>query len=131
MATVAPSTVGMPEIHADGTGDLDRLLPAGLSPEIAIARLVGLVKSLRIENAQLREALESRIAIEQAKGVLAERFSLDPVAAFEVLRRSARTSRVRLHDLAAAVVAGGPTPPEIQRVLVGLEGRSVADELAR
>jgi AmiR/NasT family two-component response regulator len=61
---------------------------------------------LERENAQLREALASRILIEQAKGVLAERFRIDVGQAFEVLRRSARARRRRLHEVAAEVVAG-------------------------
>jgi hypothetical protein len=59
---------------------------------------------------QLETALTSRIAIEQAKGVLAERHGLSLDAAFERLRREARSSRRRIHELAAEVV-GGETQP--------------------
>jgi ANTAR domain len=54
---------------------------------------------------QLQSALESRIVIEQAKGILAERYSVTPDEAFEVLRRDARSRRMRLHDLALGTVA--------------------------
>jgi hypothetical protein len=54
---------------------------------------------------QLQAALDSRIVIEQAKGILAERVSITPDAAFQRLRREARTRRVRLHDLAVGIVA--------------------------
>ena len=54
---------------------------------------------------QLQAALDSRIVIEQAKGILAERESITPDAAFQRLRREARARRVRLHDLAVGIVA--------------------------
>lgn len=57
---------------------------------------------------QLQHALETRIVIEQAKGVLAERFGCDAETAFEILRRAARTNRRKLHDLAREVVASAP-----------------------
>ena len=47
-------------------------------------------------NAQLEYALESRIVIEQAKGILAERLGLGVEEAFDVLRYAARTARIRL-----------------------------------
>jgi len=54
---------------------------------------------------QLQAALDSRVVIEQAKGILAERHSIDPEAAFEQMRREARSRRMRLHTLAAGIVA--------------------------
>ena len=54
---------------------------------------------------QLQAALDSRIVLEQAKGILAERESITPDAAFQRLRREARARRVRLHDLAVGIVA--------------------------
>ena len=56
--------------------------------------------------AQLQTALNSRVVIEQAKGVLAERDGVDMGTAFERLRRTARSSNRRLADLAGDVVAG-------------------------
>jgi transcriptional regulator with GAF, ATPase, and Fis domain len=53
---------------------------------------------------QLQTALNSRIIIEQAKGVIAERRHLDMDASFTLLRSTARTSNRRLSDLARAVV---------------------------
>jgi GAF domain-containing protein len=55
---------------------------------------------------QLQQALDSRIAIEQAKGILAERFHLEMTDAFTQLRRFARGSNQRLSDVAAAFVRG-------------------------
>ena len=56
------------------------------------------------EVAQLREALTSRVWIEQAKGVLAATRGVDPDAAFQQLRKQARSSSRRVADLAHEVV---------------------------
>lgn len=55
---------------------------------------------------QLQAALSSRVLIEQAKGMLGERFRLDPEQAFRMLRGHARDRNRRLTDVARAVVAG-------------------------
>ena len=53
---------------------------------------------------QLQHALHHRSLIEQAKGVIMERRGLDQLAAFELLRAQARSTRRRLHDVALEVV---------------------------
>lgn len=58
---------------------------------------------------QLQHALDSRIIIEQAKGILAERNQITPAEAFQRLRKYARHTQTRLHDVAAQVVDGTPT----------------------
>jgi AmiR/NasT family two-component response regulator len=58
-------------------------------------------------------ARDSRIVIEQAKGILAERYRLSVDEAFDLMRKSARDHRMRLHALAAAVISSQETPPEI------------------
>ena len=55
---------------------------------------------------QLQGALTSRIVIEQAKGVLAERLGIDVEAAYARLRKHARDHNLRFADVARAVVAG-------------------------
>jgi ANTAR domain/GAF domain len=55
---------------------------------------------------QLQTALNSRVLIEQAKGVLAERLGIEMDQAFTTLRGHARTHNRKLSDLARAVVAG-------------------------
>lgn len=57
-------------------------------------------------NGQLQRALDSRIAIEQAKGILAERAQLDMADAFSLLRAYARDKNLQLSQVAGAVVAG-------------------------
>lgn len=53
---------------------------------------------------QLQHALDSRVMIEQAKGLLAAQLGVSPEEAFQVLRRQARSNRIKLHDVAVAVV---------------------------
>jgi hypothetical protein len=53
---------------------------------------------------QLQTALDSRVAIEQAKGILAERHQIDTEEAFEKMRLEARSRRMKLHDLASSIV---------------------------
>lgn len=60
-------------------------------------------------NQQLQSALNTRVIIEQAKGVLAERGSVDMDQAFTMLRNHARMTRQRLADVARAVVEHGDT----------------------
>jgi transcriptional regulator with GAF, ATPase, and Fis domain len=64
---------------------------------------------------QLQTALNSRVLIEQAKGVLAERLQVGLDRAFVVLRGAARSRNRNLSELAQAVVdgteqVGGPEP---------------------
>jgi transcriptional regulator with GAF, ATPase, and Fis domain len=55
---------------------------------------------------QLQTALNSRVLIEQAKGVLAERLHLDVAEAFTLLRSDARNHNRRLSELARAIIDG-------------------------
>ena len=55
---------------------------------------------------QLQQALDTRVVIEQAKGVLAGRLNMTPDAAFVVMRKFARSSRIKVHDVARDVVSG-------------------------
>jgi ANTAR domain len=69
------------------------------------------------ESSQLRTALESRVVIEQAKGMLAERFGITVEESFAVLRRSSRNTGMRLHELAAQIVYDPATPLAIAEQL--------------
>ena len=55
---------------------------------------------------QLNHALNSRIVIEQAKGMIAERLGLDMAEAFRRLRSHARNHNLRLADVATTVISG-------------------------
>jgi GAF domain-containing protein len=61
-------------------------------------------------NAQLETALSSRIVIEQAKGMVAERQRIRVDEAFDRLRRHARNHNLRLADVARDIVDGVVEP---------------------
>jgi transcriptional regulator with GAF, ATPase, and Fis domain len=61
-------------------------------------------KEREVLNEQLQSALDSRIVIEQAKGVLAASLDIDMGEAFERLRRRSRDERRRLVVVAEEVV---------------------------
>ncbi len=83
---------------------------------VGITQLEHVAESSRVR-AQLQEALDSRVLLEQAKGVLAERHGVHPDDAFARLRGEARASRRRLRDVAQEVVdrlgAGDDTPAPV------------------
>jgi GAF domain-containing protein len=62
---------------------------------------------------QLRAALDSRIAIEQAKGVIAERAGIGMAEAFDRLRAYARRRQRLLADVARDVVEGTLPPGSV------------------
>jgi len=64
------------------------------------------LRDLQRRAEQLQLALTTRVVIEQAKGMLAERGGLDVTTAFDRLRRYARAHRLRLADVAEDVVTG-------------------------
>lgn len=62
--------------------------------------------AVRAERDHLQHALASRIIIEQAKGVVAERNRIVPDEAFDMLRDHARNANMVLRDVCAAVIDG-------------------------
>jgi hypothetical protein len=86
----------------------------------AVGRLLAVTEATMERRAQLESALRSRIVIEQAKGILAERHGLDPEDAFAVIRNAARANRIKLHDLVRRIRVGEPDPPELTRELEAL-----------
>ena len=58
--------------------------------------------------AQLQTALDSRVLLEQAKGILAERMHVDFPTAFQTIRVTARKEQRPIHDVAADIIAGLP-----------------------
>ncbi len=55
---------------------------------------------------QLQQAMETRLIIEQAKGVLAATRKITVDDAFQRIRKYARGNNARIHDVCLAVVKG-------------------------
>lgn len=88
----------------------------------AVARLLSVTHASYERRAQLEHALESRITIEQAKGIVAERYGLDVDEAFQLIRRAARSNRMKLYDLVDAIRPGQETPPELAALIPAERG---------
>lgn len=65
---------------------------------------------LAVTVTQLEHALASRVRVEQAIGVLAERHRMRPRDAFDLLRRAARSRGRRVTEIAQDVVASAANP---------------------
>jgi GAF domain-containing protein len=65
---------------------------------------------------QLQNALNNRITIEQAKGILAERLQIDVADAFSLMRTYARNSNQLFSDIAEQVIARSPQVAELTRI---------------
>lgn len=90
-----------------------------LAQGLADVATIGILQQRAIQRSadladQLQAALNSRLIIEQAKGVLSERERIGMSAAFEMLRRYARRTGRHLSEVAAAVVAGELTSAELK-----------------
>jgi ANTAR domain len=70
----------------------------------------GEAERLAVTVAQLEHALASRVRVEQAIGVLAERHRLRPREAFDLLRKASRARGTRVTELAQDVVASTANP---------------------
>ena len=96
-----------------GALDVDKLR---IGQALADVATIGLLQQRAIRRRdvvteQLQTALNSRVLIEQAKGVLAERLHLDVADAFAMLRSGARSHNRRLSELAQAIVDGSEQLP--------------------
>ncbi len=125
--TTAASQAGFAAVHAlpmklrtevIGALNLFETEPGALDQEklrvgqaLADIATVGLLQQRAIHardvlTEQLQAALNSRVLIEQAKGLLAERLQIDVAQAFTILRSTARNHNRKLSDLAQALVDG-------------------------
>ncbi|MEU3274294.1 GAF and ANTAR domain-containing protein [Saccharomonospora sp. NPDC006951] len=104
--------IGALNLFGTKTGGIDQEL-LGIGQALADIATIGILHERTARDRetlalQLQSALNSRILIEQAKGVLAERFGTDVDTAFAALRAYARGHSLRLHDVSRAVVDNDP-----------------------
>jgi transcriptional regulator with GAF, ATPase, and Fis domain len=101
--------IGALNLFGTGLGNLDPD-DAQIIQALADIATIGILQERSIHRGevlteQLQSALNSRVVIEQAKGVVAQLHDVSVAEAFQVLRAHARRTRQRLVDVAAAVVA--------------------------
>ncbi|HVM13664.1 MAG TPA: GAF and ANTAR domain-containing protein [Egibacteraceae bacterium] len=109
-----PMTVGH---HRIGALNLYHREPRGWEDDVAACQLLAdmatgyILHAKRLQESQalteqLQHALDSRVVIEQAKGMIAARQHLDLDDAFGLLRGYARRNNRKLHDAARDVIDG-------------------------
>jgi len=102
------SVIGALNLFNDVPGALDDadLLAARALADVATIAILQhrAVRDAHIVNEQLQHALNNRIVIEQAKGVLAERAGIEVDVAFTRMRTYARNGNLRLVDVAREVI---------------------------
>lgn len=103
--------------HTIGALNLFRAKPGGVAEEdVRVAQAfahmaaIGILQERAVRESrqlgrQLQTALNSRVVIEQAKGVIADRADLDVGAAYQQLRWYARNNNRTLRGVAADIVA--------------------------
>ncbi|QHC65755.1 GAF domain-containing protein [Rathayibacter sp. VKM Ac-2759] len=103
-------TIGSLNFFRDKPGRLDPDdVPAAQT--IADVATIGLVQERAVREAslardQLQHALDARVLIEQAKGVIAHSRNVDMEAAWAILRQRARSRQARVTDIAQGVIDG-------------------------
>jgi hypothetical protein len=79
----------------------------------AFAGVVTALTRARMESSNLREALQSRDVIGQAKGILMERHRIAADVAFDILRRASQHQNRKLRDIADEIATTGQDPSHL------------------
>lgn len=107
-------TVGMLDLYWSGTHELEaaeaELVQLLADMTAALVVNLGRIEEAETLSEQLQRALDSRVVIEQATGILAERHDEDPAEAFGRLREHARARALALREAAADVIANRSLP---------------------
>jgi GAF domain-containing protein len=111
------TVIGALNLFRSTTGpmpDADVQLAQALADIASIAILQAkAIQDAQQRDDQLQHALDSRVVIEQAKGVLAERAHVDMDTAFNWIRTRARSSNTQLTTIATRVITGELTPTDL------------------
>lgn len=112
---VRAETIGALNLYRDDRGPWD---PSVLETAATLSNMAtGYVTMSRaladaqVLTSQLQHALDTRVVVEQAKGVLVAQLGITPAEAYERLRTHTRAQRRRVHDVALDVVDGTLTLP--------------------
>jgi GAF domain-containing protein len=81
---------------------------AGVLADVATSQLANASRLLQQSqrNDQLKRALQSRIVIEQAKGMICQQYAVNIDQAYQLMRAHARSHHASLRVVAEAIVAG-------------------------
>lgn len=107
-AAASPAAGSGDEAPAPISGD--HALAADRAGAVAMAHEQQAYARLAAKVEQLQSAFDTRIPIEQAKGILMAERRCGPREAFEILSTAARNSNLKLQDLAAGLVAATARP---------------------
>ncbi|QHC69288.1 GAF and ANTAR domain-containing protein [Rathayibacter sp. VKM Ac-2801] len=104
------STIGSLNFFSDSTGEFD-VKEVLIAQTIADVATIGLVQERAVKEVssardQLQHALDARVVIEQAKGVIAHSRGVEMEEAWTILRHRARSRQARVADIARGVVDG-------------------------
>ena len=124
---IRSQTIGSMGLFRTRTGGLDAD-DSGIARALADLGSVGILQQRVLRESamvteQLQRALDSRVIIEQAKGVIAASADVDMEEAFRLLRGHARDTNGKLHDVAQAVVA--------RPLRIGRSGKPAASQRRR
>lgn len=108
--------IGALNLYRDRTGDFDDD-DVRLAQAFADVAAIGILQERKVTRAerraeQLQQALDSRVLIEQAKGIVSAERNVSVEEAFERIRRHARSNNRKLHDVARAIVDHGVSAME-------------------
>jgi GAF domain-containing protein len=93
---------------AEGALDADDVMAAQAFADVATIAILQArsARAAQTLNEQLAQALNTRITIEQAKGIVAQAAQIDMGEAFDRLRAYARNRNMKLSDVARSVIDG-------------------------
>jgi hypothetical protein len=100
-------TMGALNFYADRADAFD---DAAVEMGVVYATHAALAWRLLRRDEEFRSALASRDLIGQAKGMIMERFGIDAVQAFELLKRLSQSSNTPVVDVARQLVEAGRNP---------------------
>lgn len=114
------STIGALNLFRSGTGEMsiDDLAIAQAFADVATIAILQhrAANEARELAQQLTHALNSRVMLEQAKGMVAERLGFDMQRSFSSLRNHARNNNLRLAEVAQSVIDGSLAPSRLDAI---------------